>query len=297
VLLNGRVRLPSGELHVVEIQLHLRALFELKHDLHTLYNASRLLGIARAAGSNYDGAISDDVIEAARAGKVRQINCSHTMLEPPMRDKVAALFALDPCPLLELSLTEPLQSDGQRAFTGKSLEWLLHGGSAGPAGPAGPSGFAGLAAADGVAVAPSQVLCQRLRVLKLSRSGLSGPIPTAIGLCRELQRLLLNENELHGDIPAEIGQCTKLVDLFLAHNQISGGLEALGPCSALKQLRLEGNRLRGEVPVEAMSGMRSLEELKLDRNPQLLCNTTRREALRAALPPECKITWQDESGH
>ena len=49
--------------------------------------------------------------------------------------------------------------------------------------------------------------------------------------------------------------------------------------------------------MEAMSGMRSLEELKLDRNPQLLCNTTRREALRAALPLECKITWQDESGH
>ena len=43
-MLNGMLALGGGRELIVEIQLHIRCLYELKSDLHVLYAGARVLG-------------------------------------------------------------------------------------------------------------------------------------------------------------------------------------------------------------------------------------------------------------
>jgi hypothetical protein len=58
--------------------------------------------------------------------------------------------------------------------------------------------------------------------LDLSRSGLTGSIPSEIGNLTNLTHLDLESNQLTGSIPPEIGNLTNLIWLRLDDNQLSG---------------------------------------------------------------------------
>ena len=53
---------------LVEVQLHLRSLVELKHDLHTLYTGVRVLSMADDAVVLHHGDLTSDAIDRAHRG-------------------------------------------------------------------------------------------------------------------------------------------------------------------------------------------------------------------------------------
>ena len=65
-MVNGRLALGRDHDFVVEIQLHVRSLFELKGDLHVLYEGARILGAMEATTTTHDGVLSDDALARDR---------------------------------------------------------------------------------------------------------------------------------------------------------------------------------------------------------------------------------------
>ena len=63
---------------LVEVQLHLRAIFELKHDLHTLYNGVRVLGASDDEVILHKGELTifKDSIEKQIIQTVKDSKCS-----------------------------------------------------------------------------------------------------------------------------------------------------------------------------------------------------------------------------
>ena len=118
-------------------------------------------------------------------------------------------------------------------------------------------------------------------VLALSARGLSGTLPTEIGLLSDtLIRVSLGTNSLSGSIPTELGALRLLGDLNLGNNTISGWLPpqldhagADLPKVNLKRRSFVGNRLSGTLP-SAWSGTQSHYRLWLTDN-----------ALSGTLPP------------
>lgn len=62
----------------------------------------------------------------------------------------------------------------------------------------------------------------------MGSSGLSGPLPTELGLLRNLQELLLENNDLTGDIPSELFAMTRLGTIPSAERRTT---EAKQSCS------------------------------------------------------------------
>ena len=56
----------------------------------------------------------------------------------------------------------------------------------------------------------------------LHNNGLSGTIPTEVGLLTYMHKLFLSGNELSGTIPSELGYMTRLWTLDLTGNKLSG---------------------------------------------------------------------------
>lgn len=312
VLCNGAVLLPDGGSHVVEIQLHLRPMYELKHDLHKLYMGVRILGSMDTAMVVHEGDLTEAVVSNASKGVVRRLRCSHTPMRHAEENVVGGgggvggtgatpLFSGTPgmlatpqmvawlvqrhmCPLLELSLTKSfIESAEAPAFTGWSIGGLLLLPAA---------AGAGLVAGGLVAPNVQQLQCTRLQVLKLSGCGLSGPIPPQLGECASLRRLLLNNNALGGSIPPTFGKLGQLKDLFLRNCKLEGPVPSeLSGCVSLAKLKLSSNRLSGRVPVDALVALSgSLQLLDLDENEALELDDEGRQQLQAALRKECKLT-------
>merc|ERR1719198_1571509 len=59
VLLNGWLDLGPGRKLIVEIQIHLLELYELKADLHALYDDARMLGAKNVGITCHEGTLSD----------------------------------------------------------------------------------------------------------------------------------------------------------------------------------------------------------------------------------------------
>ena len=115
----------------------------------------------------------------------------------------------------------------------------------------------------------------RVTSLALSRNGLSGTIPPALGQLTRLNSLELGYNELSGEIPPELGGLTTLQELDLGNNKLSGGIPSeLGGLTTLQRLNLWSNQLRGEIPPE-LGGLTHLQELGLEGNQ-----------LSGGIPPE-----------
>ena len=75
-------------------QLHLRPLV-LKHELHALYKAVRVLGAAEDEVAVHNGRLSERAVDRAR-GIVRRLRCNYSPIDDSKA--VAGLLQLSPCP-------------------------------------------------------------------------------------------------------------------------------------------------------------------------------------------------------
>jgi Leucine-rich repeat (LRR) protein len=104
----------------------------------------------------------------------------------------------------------------------------------------------------------------KLRVLRMVRNNLTGPIPAIIDL-PSIAELLLSENQLTGEIPSSIGEARTLVELRLNENNLTGPLPAsLGQLTELTKLDLGRNAFQGRIP--SLSNLTRLQELLLYRS-------------------------------
>lgn len=151
-------------------------------------------------------------------------------------------------------------------------------------------------AAAASACAWSGVVCNdqgHVVELRLAGSGVSGPLPAAIGRLRHLRLLNLTSNlvhQLHGPIPAEVGLLSELEHLALGWNSLSGPIPAeLGALRRLRTLDLHWNRLTGAVPA-TLAALTELRRLRLSAND-----------LSGPLPPQLaelrKLEWLDVSAN
>jgi len=93
-----------------------------------------------------------------------------------------------------------------------------------------------------------------LKNLFLASTGLSGTLPTEVGLLSDLQFLSLSKNYYHGSIPTEVGNLSELTYIDLSFNQLDGSVPTvLGRLKKLTTLRLQRNALTGSLPVQLPS--------------------------------------------
>ena len=102
---------------------------------------------------------------------------------------------------------------------------------------------------DGVTVGGTP---RRVTRLVLERRGLTGELPTELGLLPGLEELNVSLNsQLTGLIPAELGDLANLHTLHLHYNRLTGPIPPeLGGLSKLTDLQLHGNALNGPIPPE-----------------------------------------------
>jgi hypothetical protein len=80
--------------------------------------------------------------------------------------------------------------------------------------------------------------------------GLSGTIPTEIGLLSRLTTLALCCNNISGTIPTQIGRIDGLKNFALQQNQLSGTIPLeIASLTSVTFVKLYGNRLSGSVPI------------------------------------------------
>ena len=92
---------------------------------------------------------------------------------------------------------------------------------------------------------------QRVTKLDLTRDGLTGVIPAALGDLDKLDRLELANNRLTGSIPAALGKLTLLEHLGLDSNNLTGPIPAdIGNLTNLVRVYLYENNLTGPIPPE-----------------------------------------------
>jgi Leucine-rich repeat (LRR) protein len=105
-----------------------------------------------------------------------------------------------------------------------------------------------------------------VEVLRFSRNGFSGKVPSGLSRCKALAELSLDGNDLTGNIPGDLYTLPRLTRLSLHENQLTGNLgNDLGNLSQLVRLDLSDNRFSGSIP-DVFGGMRRLESLKLASN-------------------------------
>ena len=113
----------------------------------------------------------------------------------------------------------------------------------------------------GVDVKPRRVVS-----LWLTRKGLTGTLPPALGQLTHLTALGINHNRLTGSIPPALGNLTRLTLLHLNDNQLTGGIPpTLRRLTQLQQLWLHRNRLDGPIPA-SFRRLTKLTELNLHTN-------------------------------
>ena len=89
----------------------------------------------------------------------------------------------------------------------------------------------------------------RVTELNLGRNGLSGSLPSSLGILTELQVLHLFDNELKGTIPPSLINLPKLRELWLGGNDLTGSLpSSIDDTSELRELFLDFNKLSGLYP-------------------------------------------------
>lgn len=99
-------------------------------------------------------------------------------------------------------------------------------------------------------------------------SGITGTIPTEVGLLTTLQTIGLPRNRISGSIPSEVGLLTDL-GFFVVHDgdkTLNGTLPSqLGLMTSATHLNLNGNQFSGTIPSE-MGLLTKLNELLLERS-------------------------------
>jgi len=105
-----------------------------------------------------------------------------------------------------------------------------------------------------------------LCILNLAQNGLSGPLPDNLDAMASIQVLHLTQNRFNGTLTPAIGSLTELVIMNLDYNEFEGSLpSSLFGLTRLKKLLLAGNYFTGELPSN-ISDLKQLEDLDLSRN-------------------------------
>jgi hypothetical protein len=85
--------------------------------------------------------------------------------------------------------------------------------------------------------------------IDLSCNGLTGQIPSEIGMLVALKNLNLSWNSVSGIMPQSIGEIRELESFDLSHNELSGEIPAsLSALTSLSRLNLSYNNLTGTIP-------------------------------------------------
>uniref|UniRef100_J3M365 Leucine-rich repeat-containing N-terminal plant-type domain-containing protein n=1 Tax=Oryza brachyantha TaxID=4533 RepID=J3M365_ORYBR len=107
--------------------------------------------------------------------------------------------------------------------------------------------------------------------LTISRTGVSGPVPSFIGdKLTALQSLVLSFNSLTGAIPPNLGNLPSLTYIDISRNQLAGAIPPLLLSKAGRKnqtavsLKLSHNNLTGTIPAEF--GAVNFMEIDLSRN-------------------------------
>ncbi|MFQ6630661.1 hypothetical protein Gotur_008826, partial [Gossypium turneri] len=105
-----------------------------------------------------------------------------------------------------------------------------------------------------------------LEILSLSRCGIVGPIPSALGQLINLKYLILWGNKINGSIPLEIGFLTNLETLYLDGNQLEGSIpQNIEKLKNINFLSITNNSFTGHIPL-ALCRLTKLESIYLDKN-------------------------------
>ncbi|XP_057248273.1 uncharacterized protein LOC104905013 [Beta vulgaris subsp. vulgaris] len=105
-----------------------------------------------------------------------------------------------------------------------------------------------------------------LTTLHLENNSFSGIIPPEIGRLHRLRILWLSNNSIGGEIPSNISSCYNLVDLHLSSNMFVGEIPpTLGSLSYLQILSLTKNNLTGNFP-SSLGNLSSLSVLSVGGN-------------------------------
>ncbi|CAO2837957.1 unnamed protein product [Amaranthus hypochondriacus] len=136
------------------------------------------------------------------------------------------------------------------------------------------------------------VICgrhQRVKVLDLESSKLTGFISPFVGNLSFLRGLWLSNNSFYGEIPPQIGNLHRLELLILDNNSFTGHIPSnISACFNLFMLHASYNELIGNIPVQLCS-MRNLQYLSFLKNnlvgiiPKCLGNITSLKTLSLTL--------------
>ncbi|KAJ3236073.1 hypothetical protein HDU81_011190 [Chytriomyces hyalinus] len=99
-----------------------------------------------------------------------------------------------------------------------------------------------------------ELLPKATQVIDVSRTGLSGPIPTTWARIQALQDVYMDDLPLSGSIPTEFGLLKNLGTLHMRNSSIQGSIPSeLGAISSLISLDLSNNSLTGTIPASFFS--------------------------------------------
>ncbi|KAF9132411.1 cysteinyl-tRNA synthetase [Mortierella sp. 14UC] len=126
---------------------------------------------------------------------------------------------------------------------------------------------------------------EHLRILNLSSNNMS-KIPLVLLRILSLEELDLSFNEIE-EIPEEIGQLVRLKKLLLFGNRIGPYLPK--SMSALARLKKLDIRQNGILNLDAVNDLRSLEEILVDFNANVIFNNSFRSLVRASFL-KCNMT-------
>lgn len=113
------------------------------------------------------------------------------------------------------------------------------------------------------------VICNKDSIvtdIRLSYYGLSGTLPTSLGLLSSLTFFQITGNSISGIIPTSLGLLTLLTDLWLGSNRLAGSIPtALCELTSLQVLSVNENSLTGKIP-ENIGELKCLRVLWLEVN-------------------------------
>lgn len=249
ILLNGWLNLGTCGYFIVEIQIHLLALFELKSGLHVLYDDARVLGVFDKAVMSHEGLLSASVINKVGMGVVREVSCQFSSIPASERQHLVEILQHHPCPLQKLEIGySRLEGRGEGDdSTEEDLgplfdEWTL----------------------DQALLPPTQFpACTQIRALQLTCLGFKGTIPEALKYCTSLQNLSIGNNVLEGPFPEWLASLPELKIFVAMGNWFSGTLDVFSRCESLEVLLVARCCLEGQVPVSLVSKLAQMKEFAL----------------------------------
>ena len=241
VMLNGWLELGGGRRVIVEVQLHLRVLFEHKSDLHVLYDGARVLGAMEDSCARHEGALTDAALQRVERGVVRKLEVPFSPIDAASCERLSAVLKKEPCALLKLDLRYATREDEPDASAFQ--DWTLHR----------------------LLCPPVRTLaCRRLRTLRLMACGLGGALPEGLRQMRALVELDLQWNMLTGSIPDWVGDLASIKVLYLDTNFLEGPIpDAVGELANLEKFTCFDNRLSGVVPADALARCSKLAHVRL----------------------------------